>query len=77
MAHHNLAGEEEATETSASRPSNDTTSRGTSPTRHESDVYTNAIGLTVDPERGSNTNVVQWYCENDPKVLHDLQYQRS
>ena len=70
MAHHGHTGKEEV---AADRPDGSqipqATSRDSSTTRHESNVQTNALGHPIDPEKGRDTNVVDWYGEDDSEVF--------
>ncbi|MCJ1322095.1 hypothetical protein MMC15_007440 [Xylographa vitiligo] len=67
MAHHGHTGEEEAAGKSGESQSPEGISRDSSTTRRESNTQTNALGHQIDPEKGRDTNVVDWYGDDDPE----------
>ena len=69
MAHHGHTGEEEAAGKSGESQSPEGISRDSSTTRRESNTQTNALGHQIDPEKGRDTNVVDWYGDDDPEVF--------
>ena len=68
MARHGHTGEEEAVDQTDASQSPEGISRDSSTTRRESNLHTNALGHPIDPEKGRDTNVVDWYGDDDPEV---------
>ncbi|MCJ1288347.1 hypothetical protein MMC26_007702, partial [Xylographa opegraphella] len=67
MAHHGHTGDEQAVDQTDASQFPDGFPRDSSTTRRESNIQTNALGHLVDPENGSDTNVVHWYGDGDPE----------
>ena len=82
MAHHGAAGEEEKSEedgdsdqrrTAPERdmPNSSRESSGTIVADTSVDARRNEIsGVVVDPEKGKDVSVVDWYSDDDPEVCH-------
>ena len=67
MAHHGTVGEESLVSDEEKLQNSEPSLQETSPTRLENVRTTNAIGQEVDPEKGRDVNIIEWFRHNDPE----------